>query len=87
MAEDIDFAAIRTAFRCIPVIKCKAPLQQNGADCGVFVTKYAENVLRKWPPSDEKAIQTKFEKYFRGDDFSQKEITTRRNGCKALLEK
>lgn len=85
-ADEIDLAAINNVFLDIQAVKCKGPMQQNGYDCGVFVTKYAEDVLDKWPASDSDTLQSNFGEVIRPDDFTQQDITARRNGYGALLK-
>lgn len=77
-AADIDLDAIKSTFLNIKAVQCKCSLQQNSYDCGVFVTQYAEDVLTKWPCSNERAIHSKFEEFIKSDDFTQQDITEKR---------
>ena len=56
------------------------PMQNNTYDCGVFVIKYAEQVLDKRPKIGASDIKNKLEAYFNENVFeSQKDINEKVN--------
>jgi Ulp1 family protease len=61
-------------------------VQQNGYDCGVFVIRFAEMILQKWPSSTEDDIKDGFRSQF-ATEFSQEDISEERIKIRSLLEK
>jgi len=61
------------------------PLQANGFDCGLFVTKFATEVLTKQPTSTAADIATKFVKILRSDAFSQTDVDMERERMLDML--
>jgi Ulp1 family protease len=54
-----DNEAARAAIAKMPVIKCPVPAQENGWDCGIYVTKFAETLLHAYPDSGDAAVASK----------------------------
>jgi len=70
----------------VEAIPCKVPMQRNGYDCGVFVIKFTEMILSKWPSSTSYHIQNKFTEYVSPEEFTQEDITQERVAIRELLE-
>ena len=63
----------------------QVPLQANGFDCGLFVTKFASEVLTTQPSSTTSDISTKFVKVLRSDAFSQTDVDLEREKMLKML--
>ncbi|KAJ1390474.1 hypothetical protein B484DRAFT_473582 [Ochromonadaceae sp. CCMP2298] len=72
-------------FEGVPFVKCKVPVQKNGYDCGMFVNRYAEMVLRKLPTSTLADIDSKFSTLLPADEFTQEDIFQEREALRELL--
>ena len=64
----------------------QVPIQANGYDCGLFVTKFAELVLRAQPTSTDVDIESKFGNILRSDAFSQADVDGERKNMLAMIE-
>ena len=70
------------------VDECRAPLQKNGHNCGLFVSRFAEalsnndciKISDKGTSFDTNALS----EYFEGSNFGDGEITS--NLCSQMLE-
>lgn len=62
----------------------KVPRQQNGYDCGVFVIRFAQMIIDKWPSSTFEDMEDKFRNHFL-KEFTQDDISTEREAMKILL--
>jgi len=62
------------------------PIQANGYDCGLFVTRFAELVLRTQPSSTDADIQSKFSNILRSDAFSQADVDGERKNMLTMIE-
>ncbi len=60
------------------------PRQQNGYDCGVFVIRFAQMIMDKWPSSTYEDIDEKFWSHFHSE-FTQADISKEREAIKSLL--
>ncbi|KAJ1433815.1 hypothetical protein B484DRAFT_6994 [Ochromonadaceae sp. CCMP2298] len=69
----------RSLFEDIAVVKCKVPMQANGFDCGVFVYKFAEQVLLQTPPSTYKDIRSSFSQALPITHFDQGDVDKERD--------
>jgi Ulp1 family protease len=63
------------------------PIQENGFDCGVFVSEYAKRFFDTWPSSTAKDITEKYSEYFNARLFTQQDITAVRHGFREELER
>lgn len=61
-------------------------MQANGYDCGLFVTKFAEMLLQRRPPSSAADIDSKFATLLPADAFSQRDVDQERANMRILLE-
>jgi Ulp1 family protease len=59
------YTELKNTRRHFNFVKCTAPKQTNGYDCGVYVIKYVEMILRLYPDSKQETIDSKFSKLFR----------------------
>lgn len=65
-----------------------APRQENGYDCGVFVTRYAQMVLDAMPIlATSENIKQGFSEMFNRQCFNQDDITEERNKLRTLLKR
>ena len=64
----------------------QVPIQANGYDCGLFVTKFAELVLNTQPSSTDADIANKFGNLLRSDAFSQADVDGERKKMLAMIE-
>ena len=64
----------------------QVPIQANGYDCGLFVTKFAELVLNTQPSSTDADIASKFGNILRSDAFSQVDVDGERKNMLAMIE-
>ncbi len=62
-------------------------MQANGFDCGLFVTKFADMVLRRQPRSTAADIADKFATLLPVSDFSQQDVDLERIGMLSLIDK
>ncbi len=66
------------------------PTQQNGYDCGMYVVKYVEWVLRAWPEPTDENISKQFKKVVfpnGSKDFGDSDIDNDRLSFNRLLER
>lgn len=63
------------------------PQQANGFDCGLFVAKFAEMVLRRWPRSSAGDIADKFATVLPVSDFSQLDVDLEREETRRLIDR
>ena len=61
------------------------PTQDNNYDCGMYLIKYVETMLYRWPLPSQAAVNNKFRDVFDGDHFSPTHITEERNSFYKLL--
>ncbi len=61
------------------------PQQENGYDCGVFVIRFAEMILTKWPSSTLIDIEDSFRHKF-AMEFNQSDIDQERENIRRLLD-
>eukprot|EP01033_Poteriospumella_lacustris_P021714 gene21714-16179_t len=66
-------SAIDRFVKLIPAVKCHVPRQENGYDCGVFVVRFAQMILEKWPRSTSEDVRDKCREQFAGE-FRQEDI-------------
>jgi Ulp1 family protease len=85
---DPKFSAFKAAVEALPVVAMKdIPTQANGYDCGMYVIKYVEVFLNRWPRSTLDTIKKKFSGLFSGEDkCSEDDITLARVQMRSLLE-
>lgn len=62
-------------------------MQANGFDCGLFVTKFAEMVLRRQPGSSAADIADKFATLLPVSDFSQQDVDLEREEMRRLINR
>eukprot|EP01033_Poteriospumella_lacustris_P016720 gene16720-11963_t len=77
-------SAIDRFVKLIPAVKCHVPRQENGYDCGVFVVRFAQMILEKWPRSTSEDVRDKCREQFAGE-FRQEDIVIERTRLKAFL--
>jgi hypothetical protein len=65
----------------------QVPMQANGFDCGLFVTKFAEMVLRRQPASTAADIADKFATLLPVSDFSQQDVDLERVKMRNLIDR
>jgi Ulp1 family protease len=61
------------------------PKQANDYDCGVFVIKFVEMILEKWPTTTPADIQEKLKSQFQ-QQFTQADIHDERENIQTLLD-
>lgn len=69
-----------------PTAVLQVPMQANGYDCGLFVTKFAEMVLRRAPSSTEADIASKFAALLPVTDFSQTDVDAERLAMRQRID-
>jgi Ulp1 family protease len=78
---------------CVPFIASslhfllQVPQQANGFDCGLFVTKFAEMVLKRQPGSSSADIAHQFTTLLPASDFSQQDVDLERTKLRRLLDR
>jgi Ulp1 family protease len=60
-------------------------MQENGYDCGVFVTRFAKMIVDKWPSSTKTDIDQHFRSHFM-KEFTQEDIDNERDNIASLLD-
>jgi hypothetical protein len=71
----------------MPVVQCNSPLQENSFDCGVYVIKYVEYILKICPkPTRNEIDNGEFQNTFSFNAFDQTEVTGRRTEMRAILD-
>ena len=65
----------------------QAPKQENGYDCGLFVTKFAEMVIEKCPSSTKADIDEKLVTVMPPREFSQADVDSERGSMRSLLQR
>lgn len=65
----------------------QVPMQTNGHDCGLFVTRYAEMILKRLPDSTTSILENKFHGALPSSDFSQTDIDLERDNMRSLIDK
>jgi hypothetical protein len=75
-------------FEKIKMISCPVPVQGNGTDCGVYVTRFLEMVVEKRfiITSTAQDIQEKFASHFSVHEFSQEEVDQLRPATKQMID-
>ena len=61
------------------------PTQENGYDCGVYVCKYIDIMLRERLESTKELISVNFRPLFHNNNFTASDITRERNEIKTVL--
>eukprot|EP01031_Cornospumella_fuschlensis_P025445 gene25445-30724_t len=69
----------------LPPTKCHVPPQQNGFDCGVYVVKYVEQVLKLSPSTTAADLKGGCRSQL-GGSFTQQEVDEERVKIRSLLE-
>jgi Ulp1 family protease len=62
-------------------------MQANGFDCGLFVTKFAEMVLKRQPGSSSADIADKFATLLPASEFSQQDVDQERTKLRLLIDR
>jgi hypothetical protein len=80
--------ALVVILMCDPRCHCCAqvPTQANGYDCGLFVTKFAELVLRRQPSSTDADVASKFAALLPADAFSQADVDAERVAMRKRID-
>lgn len=65
----------------------QVPMQANGHDCGLFVTRYAEMVLKRLPSSSASILQNKFLTELPSNEFSQSDVDKERVNLLKLIDR
>jgi hypothetical protein len=81
--------ALAVIVMCDPRCRCstQVPMQANGYDCGLFVTKFAEMVLRRQPSSTAADVASKFAALLPADAFSQRDVDEERFAMRARIDR
>jgi Ulp1 family protease len=58
------------------------PTQDNNYDCGMYIIKYVESMLDRWPSPTENTIKSKFRSIF---SFTPEDINTERDEIRELI--
>lgn len=70
----------------IKVVPCDVPTQHNSYDCGVFVIRFAEMIIKKGASTTIDDIRNKMQRQF-VTEFSQKDIVGERERLKEFLKR
>mmetsp|Transcript_1557 Transcript_1557/g.2576 ORF Transcript_1557/g.2576 Transcript_1557/m.2576 type:complete len:128 (+) Transcript_1557:272-655(+) len=74
-------------FLNIPSFQCNVPTQLNEFDCGVYVTKYAERVMKNLPGSRLSSIEQMLADQLEAvQTITPMEVTTERNVIRRLID-
>jgi hypothetical protein len=61
--------------------------QSNGYDCGVYVLKFIDQIIKDYPASTSSIVHSKFDQIFSRRDISSDEVSELREEMKATIEK
>lgn len=61
-------------------------MQANGHDCGLFVARYAEMILRRLPSSSAHILQNRFLTELPSNEFSQADVDKERDNMRKLID-
>jgi hypothetical protein len=81
--------ALVVVVMCDPRRHCstQVPMQANGYDCGLFVTKFAEMVLSRQPSSTAADVASKFAAALPADAFSQRDVDAERLAMRERIDR
>jgi hypothetical protein len=82
--DDIQ-SRMKRFVKCIKVVPCDVPTQHNSYDCGVFVIRFAEMIIKKGASTTTEDIRNKMQRQF-VTEFSQKDIVGERERLKEFLK-
>jgi Ulp1 family protease len=83
-------SAVLAYYKKTKLIEPKVPQQMNGCDCGVFLLKYAECVLRgvtEFPLAGAEDVKSEFGRLFFPTMFNRQDISEKRLYLRVLLRR
>ncbi len=70
----------------LPCVAPSVPTQSNGCDCGIFVIKYVDHILRTWPTITRHDVDTKLKNVINPTSFDSYSASESRKKMKSELE-